>query len=458
MMKVAIVGGGPAGLMTAYRLERHPASAPAITLFEASDRIGGKLRTRQFDSAPVLYEAGVAECYDYSSFGPDPLQQLVRDLGLRPVHTHGSSVVLNGQLLNDDCDVSRHFGDGTLRALEDFRRQAAAMLPLADWPRGFAEDDNRHPWARQTSEAVLDGVTDPVARKLLRVGAHSDMATEPHLANGLTGLRNFLKQVPGYSAQYSIEGGMEQLAERLAGSLTSTRIELECPVTGLSKARDGRYALEFRRDHEFIQQHFDAVVLALPYNFLPTIEMAGERLRRAMAAHVAHYDSPGHYLRVSLLFTQPFWHDVFTGSWVMLDAFGGCCVYDESARLAEGEYGALGWLLAGADALRHANADDRTLIARVLDSLPGGLQNEARARFLEGKVHRWAGAVSGQPGGFHVRPPREAHRPEPTEHPGLVVVGDYLFDSTLNGVLRSATIAAELLVGVTERDAALGVH
>ena len=36
--------------------------------------------------------------------------------------------------------------------------------------------------------------------------------------------------------------------------------------------------------------------------------------------------------------------------------------------------------------------------------------------------------------------------PEPVEHPGIVVVGDYLFDSTLNGVLRSANIATELLL------------
>jgi hypothetical protein len=38
-----------------------------------------------------------------------------------------------------------------------------------------------------------------------------------------------------------------------------------------------------------------------------------------------------------------------------------------------------------------------------------------------------------------------AHRPEPPEHPGVVVVVDYLFDSTLNGVLRSAHIATTSL-------------
>ena len=107
----------------------------------------------------------------------------------------------------------------------------------------------------------------------------------------------------------------------------------------------------------------------------------------------------------------------------MLDAFGGCCVYDEGARHDAGEYGVLGWLLAGADALAHCNADDRTLVRRALESLPDDLCGEACDRFIEGKVHRWAGAVSGQPGGFPVRDARAAHRPERVEHAGVFVVG-----------------------------------
>src|SRR5438445_4100346 len=38
------------------------------------------------------------------------------------------------------------------------------------------------------------------------------------------------------------------------------------------------------------------------------------------------------------------------------------------------------------------------------------------------------------------------HRPEPKEHPGIVVVGDYLFDSTLNGLLDSSDAATDIIV------------
>ena len=299
MRTVAIIGGGPGGLMTAYSLQRHAGTAIATTIFEASARLGGKLQTRMFDSAPVEYEAGVAECYNYEALGHDPLRQLVDDLGLHTFPTHSTAAVLNGRLLRDDVDVSTHFGSGTLKALADFRSAAAGMLPLDSWYRGFVEADNQHPWARRTCQEVLDDVVDPVARRYLKIGAHSDMATEPHLTNGLIGLRNFLKSVPGYGAQYSIEGGMERLAQRLADRLTSTRFELEAAVTALSRRRDGRYTVHFRRARTAIEEDFDAVVLAVPYNQLQAVEMTGERLRRAMAAHIAHYDSPGHYLRVS---------------------------------------------------------------------------------------------------------------------------------------------------------------
>jgi protoporphyrinogen oxidase len=61
MTKVAILGGGPGGLMTAYQLEQKHRDSCQITLFEASGRTGGKIVTTQFDSAPVIYEAGAAE-------------------------------------------------------------------------------------------------------------------------------------------------------------------------------------------------------------------------------------------------------------------------------------------------------------------------------------------------------------------------------------------------------------
>ena len=66
---VAIVGGGPGGLVLANLLDDFPDNFVRTTLFEASPRLGGKVLTRSFGSAAAHFEAGVAELYDYSHLG-----------------------------------------------------------------------------------------------------------------------------------------------------------------------------------------------------------------------------------------------------------------------------------------------------------------------------------------------------------------------------------------------------
>ena len=232
MTRVAIIGGGPGGLMTAHLLEQK--CSCRATLFEASDRVGGKVRTCRFDAVPVKYEAGVAECYDYEAIGDDPLRNLMRELGLDITPTGSNAIVLDGTLMLDDIEIGQRCGDRTLRAIEDFRRQASTILPLSKWYQGLEQGDNGHPWARRTFEEMLNEVADPVAKAYLKVAVHSDLATEPNLTNGLNGLRKLLGSVPGYGAQYSIDGGMDMLPRRLAQQLTSTDVVLNAPVVRVS--------------------------------------------------------------------------------------------------------------------------------------------------------------------------------------------------------------------------------
>ena len=188
------------------------------TLFEASNRLGGKLQSRRFDSAPVTYEAGVAECYDYETLGPDPLRQLIGDLGLTTVPTHGTAVVLNGTIAEGRQSTSARTSEAALS--ERSRTSEATLPPCCRSPTGIAASSRRTTSIRGRAAPARRRARrrdDPVARKYLKIGAHSDMATEPHLVNGLIGLRNFLKSVPGYGAQYSIEGGMERLARAAGG-------------------------------------------------------------------------------------------------------------------------------------------------------------------------------------------------------------------------------------------------
>jgi monoamine oxidase len=186
------------------------------------------------------------------------------------------------------------------------------------------------------------------------------------------------------------------------------------------------------------------VIVALPHHALHRVDWKGEALRRAVTDHIRHYAHPGHYLRLAALFDSPFWRDHLIGSSFTLDSFGGCRLFDEGTSHETQSFGVLSWLLAGSHALDAMNRSDHDLIAPVLDSLPGTLSTRAKEALVEFRVHRWAGAITIEPGS-PFRDLATAQRPDPFGHPELIFVGDYFLDSTLNAVVRSARTGAQLL-------------
>jgi len=445
MLDLAIVGGGPGGLMSAWYLKRKLGDLCRITIYEASDRLGGKIVTRKFDAAPAMYEAGVAEIYDYSMTGPDPLRELIQHFGLQTIPMDAEQVQFGGELLNDVAGMRRRYGAKTAAAIESFRKRCADEMSPIEYYEGVGAHDNENPWAYKTAEQVLDEeVEDETAKRFFKVMARSDLATESHNTNGLNALKNYLMDVDGYIGLYSIQNGNEQLIECLQSEVNAD-IQLNHRVLTVGKAPTGRYQLKMMNGKGPETRDFDLVLMCLPHSWLSTVGWEGEQLRKSMVKHVSYFDRPAHYLRVSILFDSPFWGDKISGAWFMSEAFGGCCVYNEGARHDVGKHGVLNWLIPGSDALAFANLSDQELIDAALKSLPASL-GDARAHFMEGKTHRWLSSVNAIPGGLPVRDVMTNHRPEPKEHPGIVVVGDYLFDSTLNGLLDSSDAATDIIL------------
>ncbi len=434
--------------MSAWYLKRKLGSLCRITIFEASDRVGGKIVTRTFDSAPAMYEAGVAELYDYSMTGPDPLRELVQHFGLQTIPMDAEQVVLDGELLNDVDGMRRKYGAKTADAILAFRKRCTGEISPIEYYEGVGAHDNEHPWAFINCEELLDReVKDPVAKRFFKVMARSDIATESHNTTALNALKNFVMDVDGYIGLYSIQNGNEQLISCLQSDIEAD-IELNHRVLKVGKNQDGRYRLNMLNGKSPVVRDFDLVLMCLPHNWLATVDWGGEKLRQSMVKHIAYFDRPAHYLRVSVLFDTPFWGDQVPGAWFMSEAFGGCCVYVEGARHDVGRHGVLNWLIPGSDALAYVGLSDAELVDVALKTLPASF-GDARAHFIEAKVHRWLSSVNAVPGGLPARDVITNHRPEPVEHPGLVVVGDYLFDTTLNGLLDSSDAATDIILTET---------
>lgn len=441
--RVAIVGGGPGGLITAQRLERFAAQPFEATIFEASQRIGGKLRTARFGAIDAPYEAGAAELYDNSPVDEDPLRELVAELGLTTSAMGGGSVWLDGMRLATLEDLLERGGSAAQRALEAFDRTARGwMSPRqfydSDMPESFADESAPGQFARW-----LERVEDPLARRYIENLIHSDLAAEPHQTNLRYGLQNYLMNDPAYMRLYAIEGGNERLVHELAARLRA-RVQLGWSLERVSVGSEGRLRLAFRTPQGPLEREFDHVVLALPHDGLAQVQFEGEPLHGALRRHVEHYDHPAHYLRISLLYSCAPWRASCEQSFDMSDRFGGSCLYDESSRRPEAPYGVLGWLLGGAAAREHAGLTDDELIQRALEALPAPF-DAAQPHFLEGRVQRWIGSVNALPGGRTPAPLERRHAPCGPKGPSLHIVGDYLFDSTLNGVLESAHYVAQAL-------------
>ena len=69
--KVAVIGGGPGGMFATWHLAAKAGHSCQITVFEASDRLGGKIQTGQFAGVGP-YEAGVAEYMTIPAWAPTP--------------------------------------------------------------------------------------------------------------------------------------------------------------------------------------------------------------------------------------------------------------------------------------------------------------------------------------------------------------------------------------------------
>lgn len=457
-IKIGVVGGGPGGLLTAFFLNKFANTPNRVTIFEADSRLGGKILSPTFSSQSITYEAGAAEFYDYSDHDEDPLKQLIYELGLSVCPLNGTSAILQNQVISNLDDVSESFGPAMRHGVLSFDNVARNIMTASEFYHSDHPEGEQCNFALgpQENHATLQSlmskvVKQPEINRYIETLIHSDLATEPNQTNIPYGLQNYLMNDPAYMGQYCILGGNEQLPKELANRINAT-ILTEQRVTKIEKAENSsRLKINSQTKHESIIEEFDFVVVALPLNHISAVRFGGAQLQNAVQKHYDHYYCPAHYLRISILFEKPFWQSIVSDSFWMIDAFDGCCLYDESVRQPGLAQGVLGWLVSGESAKEMCGWEDHKLINAALNSLPA-IMSAGKNQFIEGTVHRWEAAVNGKPGGKFILNLDRRHQPEPEQHQKLFFVGDYLFDTTLNGVLDSAHYVATWIAAMLEEE------
>jgi oxygen-dependent protoporphyrinogen oxidase len=301
-MRIAVIGGGIAGLAAAFELEQARASGAAVayTLFEARERLGGCLSSEIVDGA-VLER------------GPDSFltekpaaAQLCRELGL------GHELLPSNDAARKTWIVVRNrlvpLPDGlmflvptkliptALSRLFSLKTKARMGLELLHPPRpsGLPDEAVAALVERHFGREAVDRLADPLlsgifggdasqlsARTVLprlvemeseygsltrgMLAAHRKMRARAREAAKKNGAGSGGGQAGASSTQAaraiftSLRGGMQQLIDALAARLHPASVRLAAPVSGLDKTAEG-----WRVESLGVWEAYDSIVMASP--------------------------------------------------------------------------------------------------------------------------------------------------------------------------------------------------
>ena len=268
--RIVVVGAGLAGLTCAYRLKQ---AGYAATVYEASDRLGGRCWTLRdyFDQGQLAERGG--ELIDQ---GHTAIRQLAQELGLtldnllaaevngtEPLYYFDRAPYTYAQATSDLKGIYQ-----TLH--RDVSEASYPTLYNSYTPRGYQLDQmSVLDWINRN---VPGGIRSRLGQ-LLDVAYNIEYGAETSVQSSLNML-----YLLGYSGQgqlrifgpsnekYHVRGGNERIAEALTAALDGRQIVKNAPLIAIRQNSNNTYSLTFQNVSTPVVA--DRVVLALPFSIL----------------------------------------------------------------------------------------------------------------------------------------------------------------------------------------------
>lgn len=326
---VIVIGAGFAGLAAARRAS--DAGLRPLVL-EARDRVGGRVYTETHHGAAIDLGG--------QWLGPtqDRALALARELGLSTYQQHvaGENVL--------DLDGRRRTFTGTVPLVNPLALasigwawwrldQLAKQVPLdRPWEARHAAA-----WDATTLESFLQANTvSRTGRKILRYAMETVFAADPadlsllHAAFYIRSggnLDRLLSSVDG-AQQDRIEGGMQRLAEGLAGKLAPGALRLSSPARAVEQAADG---VVVRTDRESFSARRAIValppVLAGRLRYAPAMPAARDQLTQRVPQ--------GAVIKCIALYERAWWRDSGLSGHGITDLAPAHVIFDASTPAGE---------------------------------------------------------------------------------------------------------------------------
>ena len=284
--RIAIVGGGIAGLNAALTLQD---AGFASTVFEASDRVGGRMHS---DTTSWLDGQTSEHCGELIDSGHKTILglasrfklQTVDLLGAEPNHSNDANFFF-GQYYTE-AQAQADFNAVWNNVKKDVNAASYPTLYNQFTDAGYALDHmSIYDWIESR---VPGGHTTPMGQ-LLDVAYNIEYGnvTAEQSSLNIVYLLGF-SPVPGNFAvfgasneRYHIAGGNEQLPRAIAASLRADTVQLNTTMTGIVRNGDGTYNLTRTKASRSLTTQYDRVILALPFSVLRTILTTNAAYRAA---------------------------------------------------------------------------------------------------------------------------------------------------------------------------------
>ncbi|KAK9772550.1 putative Amine oxidase domain-containing protein [Seiridium cardinale] len=316
-MHVGIVGAGISGLYTALLLRRE---GHQVTIFEAADRVGGRIYTFRFSPQArgddIYFEAGAMRIPRSS------LHAKVFDL-IRYLNTHCSAedrIELIPYIL--DHDNNRSFFQNHKGRLQEPNWAQKAGLPPADWGKTPQELLGRVvlPWLE-----LLRKDFDTGFQKLLKYDEFSFRAYLRFIAKWSHELIEFVELFCSQTNQYdlsfteiimqnldfdtkdwvTVKHGMSRVTQCAAQLVGSKNVRLNSRVERIRYLDDGRVELSASGLQNMFTGQFDAVVIATPPHAVHSIiDRPKWSFMKEQSIRGTHYEP---LYKIGLHFRTRFW-------------------------------------------------------------------------------------------------------------------------------------------------------
>jgi monoamine oxidase len=272
MPRVAIVGGGIAGLTALHTLKKHGVDA---TVYESSNRTGG----RMFSVVGAMGEG------TWTEFGGEFIDTNHRDMWSL-IEEFGIEFIDYGQESESKLIKEAFFFEGQHHSLAQVVEAFRGFAPRLQADIDKLDDDisykSKNRWVRKFDRMSLSKYLEKIGasgwiKRLLEVAYESEYGLAPQFQSSLNLLLLISTETPNgqfeifgeSDERYKIRGGNQRIPDALAKKYAS-HIELNRSLEAI-RAKGKQYALYFSGKTEPVIADF--VVMTIPFTVLRHLEM-----------------------------------------------------------------------------------------------------------------------------------------------------------------------------------------